>query len=69
MVECTIGNLTSRIFVSLIQCLSLYLQLYARSNFNILYTYMLNVFMLQVCTLITIKSNYIKPLMVYNSND
>ena len=34
----------------LIQCLSLYLQLYAKSNFNIVYTYMLNVFMLQLCS-------------------
>ena len=33
----------------LMQFLSLYLQFYAKSNFNILYTYMLNVFMLQLC--------------------
>ena len=47
MVGWIISNLQSRIFVLFMQWLSLYLQLYAKSNFNILYTYMLNVFMLK----------------------
>ena len=40
------------------QCLSLYLQLYAKINFNILYTYMLNVFILPLFTLRKIKLNH-----------
>ena len=58
MVGWTISNLKSRLFVLLMQCLSLYLQFYAKSNFNSLYTYMLIVFMLKLCTLRTIKSKY-----------
>ena len=50
MFRWTIINIKSRTFVLLMQDLSLYIQLYAKSNFNILYTYMLNVFMLQLCT-------------------
>ena len=58
MVGRTISNLQSRLYVLLMQCLSLYLQFYAKSNFNILYMYTFNVFMLQLCTLLrTIKSN------------
>ena len=62
MVGWTISNIQSGIFVLLMKCLSLYLQLYAKSKFNILYTYMLNVFMLQLCTLRTIKSNHLKTM-------
>ena len=42
MVGWTISNLKSRLFVLLMQCLSLYPQFYAKSNFNSSYTYMLN---------------------------
>ena len=44
MVGWMIGNVQSRISVLLIQCLILYLQFYAERNFNILYTYILNVY-------------------------
>ena len=50
MVGWTISNLWSRLFFLLILFLSLYLQLQARINFNIFYTYMLNVSMLQLCS-------------------
>ena len=54
---CTISNIQSRLFVLLMQCLSLYPKLYAKSNLNILYTYMLNVFYV---TIIHTKNNKIE---------
>ena len=42
LVGYTISNIISRLFMLIMQSLSLYLQLYAKSNLNILYTYMLN---------------------------
>ena len=58
MVGGTISNLKSMIFVLSMKRLSLYLHFYAKINFNILYTYMLNMFMLQLCTPRKIKLNH-----------
>ena len=44
MIGWMISNLLSRLFVFLMQFWSLYILFYAKINFNILYTYLSNIF-------------------------